>query len=337
MNLSLRAFTRRSLNVLAVAGMATLAGVTASSSALAQAWPARPVTIVVPFPAGGNTDTMARLAAEYLSTKLGQQFVVENRPTGGGVVAAAQVAKGPADGYTLFFASAGQTVILPMMQKVNYDPEAEFTPVSILGTGPFVLGVRATLPVNNFAEFIDYAKKQKDGLNVASPGQGSIGHLSAGLLAKRAGINIVYVPYQGGGPAINALLNHDVDFYFGNASELLQHADGGRIKILAVSTQDRMKQLPNTPPVASAYPGFSTSSWNGFLVAKGTPPEVVKKLMEETIAASKDPKISSRLEALGIRPIGSTSDEMAKIMAAERPVYKEAIEAAGLMQSKKAQ
>ncbi len=302
---------------------------------MAQAWPSRPVTVVVPFPAGGNTDTMARLASEYLSAKLGQQFVVENRPTGGGIVAAAQIAKGPADGYTLFFASAGQMVILPMMQKVNYDPEADFTPVSILGTGPFVLGVRSTMPVNNFAEFLDYAKKQKDGLNVSSAGQGSIGHLSAGLLAKRANFNIVYVPYQGGGPAMNALLNHDVDFYFGNASELLQHADGGRIKILAVSTLDRMQQLPNTPPVASAFPGFETSSWNGFLVAKGTPPEIVKKLMEETIAASKDPKIASRLEALGIKPIGSTSEVMAQVIAAERPVYKEAIEAAGIMQTRK--
>ena len=337
MTLSFGALTRRSLNMLAVAGVAALAGVTASSSALAQAWPARPVTIVVPFPAGGNTDTMARLAAEYLSSKLGQQFVVENRPTGGGIVAAAQIAKGPADGYTLFFASAGQMVILPMMQKVNYDPETEFTPVSILGTGPFVLGVRSTLPVNNFAEFIDYAKKQKDGLNVASAGQGAIGHLSAGLLAKRGNFPIVYVPYQGGGPAMNALLNHDVDFYFGNASELLQHADGGRIKILAVSTLDRMKQLPNTPPVASVYPGFETSSWNGFLVAKGTPPEIVKKLMDETMAASKDPKIAGRLDALGIKPVGSTSEEFAKIIAAERPLYKEGIEAAGIMQSRKAQ
>ncbi len=303
--------------------------------AFAQAWPQRPVTVVVPFPAGGNTDTMARLASEFLTQRLGQQFIVENRPTAGGTVAAAQIARGTPDGYTLMFASAGQTTISPMLQKVNYDAANDFVPVSILGTGPFVLGVRSTLPVNNITEFLEFARKYKDKLNVSSAGQGSIGHLTSGLLAKRAGYEVVFVPYQGGGPAMNALLNHEVDMYFGNASELLQHADGGRIKILAVSSLERMKQLPNTPTIASIYPGFETSSWNGFLVQKGTPQEIVDRLQNEVIAAARDPKIAGRLDALGIRPIGSTAKEMAETMAKERPVYAEAVEAAGLMQTRK--
>ncbi|MDB5571878.1 MAG: transporter substrate-binding protein [Hyphomicrobiales bacterium] len=314
----------------AVAAFCLAAGLCGAPAAFAQAWPTKTVTVVVPFPAGGNTDTMARLASEYLTQKLGQTFVVENRPTGGGVVAAAQVARAPADGYTLFFASAGQMVILPMMQKVNYDPEAEFAPVSILGTGPFVLGVKATIPVNTVQEFVDYARTYKDKLNVSSAGAGSIGHLTSAMFAKRGGFDLVFVPYQGGGPAMAALVAGDVDMYFGNASELLQHADGGRIKILAVSNEERMKQLPNVPPVGSIYPGFKTSSWNGFLVAKATPQPIVDKLMGEVVAASKDPRIVARLDALGIKPIGSTAQEFAAVIAEERPLYREALDAAAL-------
>ncbi len=328
--LNRRSIVQFKAGVLALAGLAAAGLVLASSPVHAQAWPSRPVTVVVPFPAGGNTDTMARLAADYLTHKLGQNFIVENRPTGGGIVAAAQVARAPADGQTLFFASAGQMVILPMMQKVNYDPDADFAPVSILGTGPFVLGVKASLPVNTLEEFLDFARKYKDRLNVSSAGAGSIGHLTSALLAKRANFDLVFVPYQGGGPAMSALVAGDVDMYFGNASELLQHAGGGAIKILAVSTLDKMKQLPDVPAVSSAYPGFQTSSWNGFLVAKGTPQAIIDRLTEETIAASKDPRIAARLEALGIKPIGSTAKEMADTIMAERPVYKEAIEAGEL-------
>ncbi|MDB5642690.1 MAG: transporter substrate-binding protein [Hyphomicrobiales bacterium] len=315
-----------------LAGAAALAFATSLAQAQtpAPAWPNRHVTVVVPFPAGGNTDTMARLASEFLTKRFGETFIVENRPTAGGVVAAAQIAKAPADGYTLFFATASQMVILPMLQKVNYNPDADFKAVSILGAGPFVLGMRSALPVKTFEEFLGYARASKTKLNVSSAGMGSIGHLTSALLAKKAGFELVFVPYQGGGPAMNALLNGDVDMYFGNASELLSQMTNDRIRILAVSTEDRMKQLPDTPAVAAAYPGFKTSSWNGFLVAKNTPQDIVDKLAAATIAASKDPKIVDRLDALGIKPIGSTPAELEATIAAEKPLYKEAIDAAGL-------
>lgn len=321
-----RSLTRRIF--LAAACLAGLGAVAAP--AMAQEWPTRPVTIVVPFPAGGNTDTMARLAADYLSRSLGQNFIVENRPTAGGVVASAQVARSDPDGTTLFFASAGQLIILPMMQKVNYDPEKDFIPVSIFGTGPFILGVRSTLPVKTVQEFITFAKAQKDKLNVASAGSGSIGHLSAALFGKKAGLEFVFVPYKGGGPAMQALLNHETDLYFGNASELLQHVDGGRIRVLAVSSEKPMPQLPNVPPVASIFPGFKTSSWNGFFVPAGTSPAIVARLEAQVAAAAKDPTIRSRLEALGIEPVGSTSKEFAATIEGDRPTYREAVDAAGL-------
>jgi tripartite-type tricarboxylate transporter receptor subunit TctC len=320
---------KRFASIAAALALATSFGAM-SAQAQAPAWPNRNVTIIVPFPAGGNTDTMARLSADFLSKRFNQSFIVENRPTAGGSVAAAQIARLPADGYTLFFATASQMVILPMLQKVNFNADADFKPVSILGAGPFVLGVRSSLPVKTFEEFLDYARASKNKLNVSSAGIGSIGHLTSALLAKRAGFELVFVPYQGGGPAMNALLSQDVDMYFGNASELLSQMSSDRIRILAVSTLNRMKQLPDVVAVSSKYPGFQTSSWNGFLVAKNTPKDVVDKLAAATIAAAKDPKIVERLEALGIAPIGSTPEEMEAVIAAEKPLYKEAVDAAGL-------
>lgn len=319
--------TRRLM--LAAACFAGLGALAAPASA--QQWPSRTVTVVVPFPAGGNTDTMARLAADYLTRTLGQTFIVENRPTAGGVVASAQVARSDPDGSTLYFASPGQLIVLPLMQKVNYDPDKDFIPVSIFGTGPFVLGVRSTLPVKTMPELIAYAKSQKDKLNVSSAGVGSIGHLSAALFGKRAGTDFVFVPYKGGGPAMQALLNHETDIYFGNASELLQHVSGGRIRVLGVSSEKPLAQIPDVPPVASLYPGFKTSSWNGFFVPAGTPSAIVTKLEQAIVASVKDPTIRSRLEALGIEPIGSTSKEFAAAIEADKPLYREAVEAAGLL------
>jgi tripartite-type tricarboxylate transporter receptor subunit TctC len=302
-----------------------------AAPALAQEWPTKPVTIIVPFAAGGNTDTMARLAADYLTRANGQNFIVENRPTAGGLVATTQFAKSQPNGSELFFASAGQLIIQPLMQKVSYEPEKDFLPVSVFGTGPFILGVRSTLPVKTMPELIAYAKGHKDKLNAASPGNSSISHLSTSLFTKRAGLQFVFVPYKGGGPSVQALINHEVDVYFGNASELLQHVDGGRIRVLGVSSSKPLPQLPDVPPVATLFPDFRTSSWNGFFVVAGTPAAIINKLERQVAAAANDPKIRARLEALGIEPVGNTSKEFAAIMDRDRPTYREAVEAAGLL------
>jgi tripartite-type tricarboxylate transporter receptor subunit TctC len=320
------ALTRR--GVMSLLG-ATIAGAYATP-VRAQTWPDRPVTLVVPFPAGGNTDTMARLLAERLKQKLGGAFVVDNRPNGGGVVAAGQVARATPDGYTFIFASAGQNIIIPMLQKVNYDPEKDLLPVSIFGTGAFILGAKKEAPFNTLPELVAYAKANPGKLDVASAGNGSIGHLSAALLAKRAGIQVVSVPYRGGGPAIAALVAGETDLYFGNASELLQFADSGRIKLIAVSTPEKLPQLPDIPTVASFYPGFSTSSWNGLLAPPGVPKEITDKLVQAVKEAAADPVISSRLTNLGIKPIGNQPAEFADIIAKERVTYREAVDAAGL-------
>ena len=313
--------------------MIGMAAATAAASAPALAatdWPNKTVTIVVPFPPGGNTDTMGRLLAEYLSKKFGQTFIVDNRATAGGTLATAQIAKAKPDGYELMFGSAGQMVILPMVQNVTYDGKKDLMPLSIFGTGPFVLGSTLKLPAKNLKELIAYAKANPGKLNIATPNPGSISHLSATLFAKRAGIDLVQVPYKGGGPAIAALISGEVDLYFGNASELLQYSSGGRLRLLAVSSEKPIKQLPDVPPVASLFPGFKTSSWNGLFGPTGIPKEVADKIEAATIEASKDPAIVKRLESLGIDPTGSTQAQFAAIVDAERPLYREAVDAAGL-------
>jgi hypothetical protein len=319
--------SRRMLGALGLAGLMALGP---GAGAQAQTWPERPVTIIVPFPAGGNTDTMARLLAERLQRKLGQGFVIDNRPAGGGIVATGQVARAKPDGYTLMFGSAGQNIILPMLYKVNYDPVKDLAPISIFGTGAFILGAKKDSPFNTMPELIAYAKAHPGKLNVASAGNGSIGHLTAALFAKRANIDIVPIPYKGGGPAIAALVAGETDIYFGNASELLQFVATDRIKLIAVSTPERLPQIPEIPPVASIFPGFTTSSWNGLLGPVGLPAEVTSKLVKETAEAARDPALAERLTSLGIKPIGSTPEEFAAIVASERPVYREAVDAAGL-------
>jgi tripartite-type tricarboxylate transporter receptor subunit TctC len=232
-------------------------------------WPTRPITAVVPYAAGGNTDTMARIASERLTAVLGQPVVVENVAGASGAIGATRVAQAAPDGNTLLFASASQIIIAPLVQKTHYDPQKDFVPVSIVGAGPYILGVKASLPANTFQEFIAYARNNPGKLNYASAGPGGIIHLTTALLAARAGIQMTHVPYKSGAPALNGLLTGEVDVYFGNASELLQQAASGRVRLLAVSSAARLKQRPDMPTIGEFYPGFLVTSWNGFL----PPPE----------------------------------------------------------------
>ena len=312
-----------------VAACLALLPVLVTSRALAQgSWPERSVTIVVPFPAGGNTDTMARLLAEHLTTKLGKGFIIDNRPTAAGVLATAQVAKADPDGYTLLFGTAVQLSILPILQSVTYDAKRDFALISILGAGPFVLGGRPGLPAKDVNDLIARAKAGPEKLNIAVNPR-SISHLVAALFAKRAGISMVEVPYKGGGPAVTGLLASEIDLFFGNASELIQYS-GGQLKLYAVSSAEPLASLPGVPTVASLFPGFVVTSWNGLIAPSGVPKAVIEKLALETMAAAREPSISKRLAALGIDPVGSTSAEFAATFERELPLYSQAVEAAGL-------
>ena len=197
----------------------------AAPSAHAAGWPSRSVTVVVPYAPGGNTDMMARLASQYLADKLGQPFVVENRAGGGGSVGAVAVAKAQPDGYTLLFGASTQIINIPMLQKVSYDPQKELVPISIFGAGPYLLGVKASLPVNTLAEFIGHVKANPGKLNFATAGVGGNIHLNTALFVARAGLDMVAVPYKSGAPAMGALAAGEVEMYFGNASEVMGHTE----------------------------------------------------------------------------------------------------------------
>src|SRR4051812_13527261 len=252
-------------------------------------WPTRPVTIIVPFIAGGNTDMMARLAAERLSAKFGQPFVIENRGGAGGITGAAQVARSAPDGYTFLFGAGSELVLAPLLQKVGYDPDKDLIPITEFGTGPQILGVKGDIPVNTLQEFIDYAKARPGKLTYAGVGIQTVTAIAAGVLIARTGLEMTLVPYKGGVQAVGDLLAGHVDMYFGNASEMLPHLNGGKIKLLAVATPSRIPQAPDLPAVAETFPGFQFGSWNGFMAPAGGPQGNVGKTGGGPSEAGKHP------------------------------------------------
>jgi tripartite-type tricarboxylate transporter receptor subunit TctC len=301
----------------------------AASTASAQQWPQRPVKVVVPFVAAGNTDNQARIVSERLATLLGQPFVVENRVGAGGAIAAEFVAKAPADGYTLFFAASPQ-FSLHLMQKVSFDAFKDFAPISIVGTNPFVLGVHESVPVGSIKELVEYAKARPGQMNYASAGTGTTTHLTGALFLSRAGLQMLHVPYKGGAPAVSDLVGGQVQMYFGNASELIQHLKGGKIKLLGVSSEKRVAQLPDVPAIADSYPGFRTGTWNGFLAPAATPKPIIDRAAQEIGRIVREAATIERLTRIGVDPMGNTPAEFAEFLRRDAPVWRDAVNAAGI-------
>lgn len=297
-----------------------------------QAWPQRPVRVVVPFPPGGTTDVQARIISERLSAALGQQFIVDNRPGAGGAIAADFVARASADGYTLFFAATPQMSTVPLIQKVNYDPLKDFVPISILGTSPFVLGINVAVPAKTVREFVEYIKARPGQMNYGSGGTGSVGHLSAALFVSRAGLQMTHIPYKGFSLAVSDLVGGQIQMYFGNASELIQLWKNGKITLLAVSGEKRAPQLPDLPAMTEIYPGFRTVTWNGLLAPAGTPRDIVERIAREVARAVREPAMNERLNSMGITPVGNTPAEFAELIRSEVPLWRAAVDAAGIKQ-----
>ena len=316
------------LSVLAAACVLTMGSI---SKSVAQAeWPQRPVTVVVPYAAGGNTDIMARLASDALSQKLGQSFIVENRPGAGGAIATQMVVSSPPDGYRLLFASTAQTSIVPYAQKIRYDAVKDLTPIAIFGQNFSVLAISAKLPSKDLSSFIAYAKANPGKINYGSGGTGTVAHLISASLGMRAGIDMVHVPYKGGSQSVTDLLSGQIEMYFGNSAELLPFGGSDKIRLIAVGTLKRVKQLPEVPAVAEVIPGFSMPAWNGFLAPAGTPRPIIDRLSRETLAAAQLPAISQKLFDLGIEPGVAAADEHAAIIRDEQLVYAAAVKAAGI-------
>jgi tripartite-type tricarboxylate transporter receptor subunit TctC len=309
--------------------LCVLATALVSPLASAQSWPQRAVKVVVPFVAGGNTDSQARIVSQRLSAQLGQPFVVENRVGAGGAIAAEFVAKSPPDGYTVFFAAAPQ-FSLHLVQKVNFDPYKDFAPVSIVGTNPFVLGVHASVPATTLREFIDYVKPRPGQLNYASAGNGTTTHLTAAKFLAQAGLQMAHVPYKGGAQAVVDLVGGQVQMYFGNVSELIGQSKSGKIRLLAVSSEKRALQLPDVPAVAESLPGFNTGTWNGYLAPAGTPQPIIDRLAQEVAKIVREPETAERLRSIGVDPVGNTPAEFAEFLRREAPFWSEAVKASGI-------
>ena len=318
--------------VLHAAMAGCLAAVLLSAGAAAQttaAWPVKPVTVVIPFAPGGTTDIQARIVAAGLSSRLGQSVLPRNMPGATGAIATEYVTRASPDGYTLLFASSAQTTSVPMTEKVGYRLE-DLAPVSVFGRGAMVLAIHAQVPARTLREFIDYARAMKGKLNFASPGEGSVGHLVAALFLARAGLDMVHVPYKGGGPAMADLIGGQVPMLFGNSGEVMTHAKNERIRILAVSTAQRLRTASTIPTVAEVLAGFEMTAWQGMLAPAKTPRTVIDAVSSAIQSIAREPAVVERLEQLGVEPMGTTPDQMTSIIRSEQPVYAEAVRAAGL-------
>lgn len=298
------------------------AAAAAMGQARAQAWPARPIRLVVPFPPGGLNDNMARLMAPRLQRELGQPVVIENKAGAGGTVGAAEVARAAPDGYTLLIATPPLTIAPAIYPKLPYDP-AQLAPVAFMGRVPNVLLVNSASGITSVADLIARAKKSPGKLNYASAGNGTSPHLSAELMKLTSGTFITHIPYRGSGPAITALIAGEVDFSFDNLSAVTGHIAGGRIKALAVTTRKRSKVLPQVPTLAeSGMPEFDVSAWFGLAAPAGLPADVRARLEAAMESVSRDREVLSVMEKTGAEALYMSGAIMGSFMAADAAKWK---------------
>lgn len=312
------------------AALFAICALVATNTAQAQDWPQRPVRIIGPYAAGGNADVLARLTAQWLSDAFKQQFVVENRVGGNGVIAAEAVAHAPPDGYTLMWAVLPPVAIQPAMTKVPYDPVKDFAPISVVGTNPFVLVVNKDVPAKNVKEFVAWVKSQPTKLSYAEGAVGSVTHLAMALFLKRAGIEMTNVSYRGNNPAMTDVVAGHIPTMFSNVSDALPQIKSGAIRPLAVSSTERVPQLPDIPTVAESFPGYSAITWNGLMAPAGTPKPIIDKMAAEIAKACKDKTFIERLATLGADPSGITPQQFAALVAQDLKTWSEAVEGAGL-------
>lgn len=308
---------RRRQWTLALAAVAAYA--LAPASAWAQGFPDKPLRLVVPFPAGGAADMMARGMAQRLGTQLGQQVVIENRGGAGGTTAAELVARAPADGYTLFFATMGTHAINPALYaKLRYDPVRDFAPVALTHTTPRVLVVGAAVPARTVKELIALARQKPGVLTYGSAGNGSSSHLSGALFESLAGVNMMHVPYKGSAPLLTDVLAGRVDMTFDSYTVYEEQIRSGRARALAVTSRTRLSSLPDIPTLAeSGLAGYDVSNWLGVMAPANTPKAVIDKLNAALVRAMATPELRRQLTQLGIEPASSSPEEFSQLVRSE--------------------
>jgi len=299
----------------------------ASHLARAQAYPARPIRVIVSYPAGNASDSIGRVVGQALSERLGQAFIIENRPGAGGTLGTGLVAKAAPDGYTLLMEVVTANVMSSALYPdLNYDFARDIAPVARLGEGPYVMIVNPAVPAATLPEFVAYAKANPGKVNMASTGNGSPTHVFGELFCMSAGIDVLHVPYRGS--FISDLLSDQVQLVFGPIGQLIDHIRAGKLRALAVTTANRQPSLPNVPAVREYVPGYEASAWYGIGAPKGTPREIIGILNREIDAALADPAIKSQLAGLGVTPMSMTPDEFGVFIAAETEKWAKVIRAA---------
>jgi tripartite-type tricarboxylate transporter receptor subunit TctC len=292
-----------------------LAGAMIAGEVLAQAqYPARPITMVVGFAPGGGTDTASRIIAKKLAEYLGQSVVVENKAGAGGNIATDYVVKAPADGYTILLASVGAMAITPhLLPKPPYDPLRDLAPITMAVMFPNVLVVHPSVPANTLAEFVALAKAKPGTVNYGSSGVGNLGHLAGELFRSVAKIDIVHVPYKGGGPATTDLLGGQIAAVFATPASVVGHIKAGRLRALATTGAQRSQAMPEVPTIAeSGYPGYEATNWYAYVAPVKTPKEIVVRLNQELVKVLSQPDVREQLLSHGLEPMPGTSEALAK-------------------------
>ena len=318
---------RRSFLHLA-AGAAALPGL--SRFAWAQAYPSRPVRIMVGFPPGGPADILARLIGQWLSERLGQSFIVENRAGAQGQIATEAVTRAPADGHTLLLVVPGNGIAHVLNDKLNFNFIRDTAPVAGISNGPLLMEVSSATPVYTVPEFIAYAKARPGKVNFASPGIGSTIQLCGELFKIMTGVNMVHVPYRGNAPAVTDLIAGQVQVMFADTPSSIEHVRSGTLRALAVTTAERSEILPGVPTVREFLPGFEASNWFGVAAPRNTPPEIIDKLNKEINIALAEPDIKARLADLGAAALTGSPADFGRFIAAEAEKWSKVIRAANI-------
>ncbi len=302
-----------------------------AGAAAAQAWPNRPLKMIVPFPPGGAVDILGRAISQKLSDATGQPVVVDNRAGAGGAVGSEAAAKSPNDGYTLLMGSTSTISINPaLVSKPTYDPQHDFTPVSQVAFIPHLLVLSATVPASNLREFIAYARANPGKLNYGSAGNGTPHHIAGEMFKQLAGVDMVHVPYKGTGPALNDMLAGQLSFMSVEVLAALPHVRAGKLRALGIATASRSEVAPEIPTAAEAgLPGFEVTAWYGVFAPAASPPAAVQRVAAEIAKAVREADFRERLANLGATPVGSSPEEFAKFLRVENVRWANAVRASG--------
>jgi tripartite-type tricarboxylate transporter receptor subunit TctC len=310
------------------AGAAALPAV--SRIARAQTYPVRPVRIIVGDAAGGAPDVVARLLGQWLSERLGQAFIVENRPGAGSNIAAEAVVRAPPDGYTLFLAATPNAINATLYDKLNFNFIRDIAPVGGIVRVPLVMVVNPSFPANTVGEFIAYTKANPGKVNMASAGNGSLPHIAGELFKMMAGIDMVHVPFRGGPPALTAVLGGQVQLYFIAASTSIEQIKAGKVRALAVTAATRWEGLPEVPTLGEFLPSYEASGWQGVGAPRNTPAEIIDRLNKEINAGHADPKFKARLADLGLTVLAGSPADFGKLIADETEKWGKVLKIAGI-------